>query len=209
MRQQREQFVAVGLDEWRMSGVQRDWGAVLTGAAMKPAVGPGRHGALARLHARRGLAVAVVVTGLVIIAAPALAFIAGSAQWPWARDQRGVSLAASVRASGRTATVRLTSRAGLVYRTRGSNPKVLAPVVAKRRLRFAWELRSEGGKVLSAAVVTGAATVRLCAPCASREAGAFTLTGPKALALLNGRAKLRAQIEQRTLFAPIHLRRNG
>ena len=129
---------------------------------MKPAAGRGRGEAPARLHARRGLAVAVVVTGLVIIAAPALAFIAGSAQWPWARDQRGVSLAASVRASGGTATVRLTSRAGLVYRTRGSHPKVLAPVVAKRRRRavaepaleaVAVEQRHEELEVLFLAVV--------------------------------------------------------
>ena len=82
--QQREQFVDVGLDEWRMRGVRRDWGAVLTGAAVTPAAGPAAAGHR-RVHARRGLPVAAVVTGLVIIAAPALAFIAGSAHWPWAR----------------------------------------------------------------------------------------------------------------------------
>ena len=205
MSRQREQFVDVALDEWRMSDVPRDWAAVLDGATMRPA-GRGRRRAPARLHARRALPLAAVATGLVIIAAPALAVIAGSADWPWSRRHPGVSLTASATTSDGTATLRLTSRGALVYRTgEGSKPKVLAPVAAKRRRGFAWELRNEGGKVLSAAVVTGAATVRLCAPCGTHEAGVFTLAGARALALLNGEAQLRAQIGQQTRFAQIRL----
>jgi hypothetical protein len=208
MSRQREQFVDVALEEWRVSGVRRDWGAVLAGAGVPPA-SCARRAAPARLRARRGLLVALVVTGLVAIAAPALAVITGSAQWPWSPHHPGVSLAASVSASGGSATVHVSARGGLLYRTtKGAKLKVLAPVLAKRRRIFAWELRSQGGKVTAAAIVTGAATVRLCAPCGAREAGAFTLAGARALALLNGGARLRVQIEGQTLSARIHLPRS-
>jgi hypothetical protein len=202
MSRQREQFVDVALEEWRMRGVRRDWEVVLRGATLPP---PGP----ARRRARRALPAAVVATGLVILAAPALAVIAGTADWPWAaRSLPGVELVASVRTADGTATVRLMSRGGLVYRTgKDSKPKVLAPVAAKRRRGFAWELRNEGGKVRSAAIVTGAATVPLCAPCGSHVSGGFTLAGARALALLNGGARLRAQIGQQTRLAHIRLRR--
>ena len=178
------------------------------GAGMQPANRAPR-AAPARSGARRGLLVAVVVTGLVAIAAPALAVITGSAQLPWSPHHPRVSLAASVRASGGSATVRVSARGGLLYRTtKGAKLKVLAPVLAKRRRFFAWQLRSMGGKVLAAAIVTGTTTVRLCAPCGAREAGAFTLAGARALALLNGGARLRVQIGGQTLSAHIHLPRS-
>jgi hypothetical protein len=196
MSRDREPQVEIALAAWRMSHVERDWEAVRRASNRAT-----------KRHAPRKLLVGVTATALVLIAAPALAVITGSAHWPWS-SRPGASLSASVSTPSGNAELRLRAAGALVYRAGiGSKPRFLTPVAAHRTRRFTWELRTRGGNVASAAIVARGTSIEVCAPCGAQQSGALVLNAAAALDLLNGAATFRARVEGRMLSSPIHLRR--
>lgn len=196
MSRDKEPQVEIALAAWRMSHVERDWEAVRRAS--------NRAGKRA---APRKVLVGVAATGLVLIAAPALAVITGSARWPWS-GRPGAALSASVSTPSGNAELRLGERGALVYRTGiGSKPRFLTPATAHRTRRFTWEFRARGGNVASAAIVVRGTSMQVCAPCGAQQSGTLVLDAAAALDLLNGEATLRARVEGRMLSSPIHLRR--
>jgi hypothetical protein len=196
MSRDKEPRVEIALAAWRMSHVERDWEAVQR--ASNRAV---------KRHAPRKVLLGVTATALVLIAAPALAVITGSARWPWS-GRPGASLSASVNAPSGNAELRLHAHRALVYRTGiGSKPRFLTPATAHHTRRFTWELRTRGGNVASAAIVARGTTTQVCAPCGAQQSGALVLNAAAALDLLNGAATFRARVDGRMLSSPIHLRR--
>src|SRR6476660_2554397 len=125
MSRDKEPRVEVALAAWRMSRVERDWEAVRR-ASNRPA----------KRHAPRKVLLGVTATALVLVAAPALAVITGSARWPWS-SRPGASLSAAVRTPSGNAEFRLPALGGFVYPAGGGvKPPFYTPVATHDTRRF-------------------------------------------------------------------------
>ena len=144
-----------------------------------------------------------LAAAVLVVAAPAIAAIRGGLPWPWPWSHGpGAQLVASVSGT----SLRLNSHGALLVRT-SRGVRFLSPVPAKQKRRFVWQLESKS-RIASAKIALGPGSyVTLCSPCRDGESGRFTLAGPRALAVLNGRATLRVRSDGRTLTTPIQLKR--
>lgn len=204
MIEDRNMFVGVALDSWRLRDVGRDWQDVLArAAAADPAARFERVRDMVGWRWPRRRLIALVAVGLAI-AAPAIAAVSGSVSWPWAR-QPGAQLVASVPSLPGT-SMRLRSHGGLITRT-SRGIRFASRKATRQRRRFAWQLATKTRISSAAIVVPGSPSVELCSPCTDGESGAFTLAGTRALDLLNGRAELRVRSGDHTTSSPIRLNR--
>jgi hypothetical protein len=196
--------VSTALDEWQLRNIERDWDAVVSRAqaVRPPAQTQGARSLLARRrsYTRR---IALVAVGLAV-ATPAIAAVSGSLSWPWSHTP-GAELVASVPSPPGT-SLRLDSHGALVVRT-SHGIRFLSPAPAKQQRRFSWRLAAQS-RIAKAEVVLGRGpAVELCSPCTEGESGTFTLTGSRALDVLNGHAKVRVRTGNQTTTAPIRLKR--
>lgn len=194
-------LLVAALDEWRLSNVERDWDAVVEQASG----GPRRYawsarGMFGQWRYRKRIA---LVTVALAVAAPAIAGVSASLSWPWSQ-RPGTQLVAAVPSLPKT-SLRLRSHGAPIART--SNGIRFVGRAAVRQRRFAWQLTTDARIVTASIVLADGHEVRLCSPCKDGVSGAFTLSGPRALDVLNGRSSLRVRSNDRTTTSPVELKR--
>jgi hypothetical protein len=174
-----DQLIGQVLERWRVQGEAPAWDDVLA-----------RAGAGARTRQRLGskrLYVALLVTGVVALAAPALAIVAR--QLLSTRSVPGTTTTTHVQlGSGRSAELRLRSSGSPLGRD-SAGFRFLRPGADQAR-SFHWTLELHGlDRVAGARITLRGRVIRLCGPC-STGGGKFPLRDGEALGLLNGRATL-------------------
>jgi len=174
-----DQLIGQVLERWRVQGEAPAWDDVLA-----------RAGAGARTRQRLGskrLYVALLVAGVVALAAPALAIVAR--QLLSTRSVPGTTTTTHVElGSGRSAELRLHSSGSPLGRD-SAGFRFLRPGADQAR-SFHWTLELHGlDQVAAARITLRGRVIRLCGPCTT-DGGVFLLQDGDALGLLNGRATL-------------------
>jgi hypothetical protein len=185
-----DQLIGQVLERWRVQGEAPAWEDVLARAA-----------AGARTRQRPGskrLYVALLVAGVVALAAPAFAIVArqllSGHPVPGTMTTTHVELG-----SGRSAELRLRSRGSPLGRD-STGFHFLRAGTSQARF-FRWTLELHGlDQVAVARITLRGRVIRLCRPC-SAGGGLFVLRDGDALQLLNGLATLRVG-EARLRVAP-------
>jgi hypothetical protein len=174
-----DQLVGQVLERWRVQGEAPAWEDVLARAGLaEPA------------HRRAGsrrLYVALLLAGVVAVAAPAFAIVAR--QLLSTRSVPGTTTTTRVElGSGRSADVRLRSSGSPLGRD-SAGFRFLRPGADQAR-SFHWTLELHGLELVTGTRITiRGRVIRLCRPCRT-GGGVFVLRDGDALALLNGRATL-------------------
>lgn len=202
MTEDRNDLLVAALDEWRLSNVERDWDAVVDQAI---AACPRRRArsALGILGQRRYLKRIAFVAVALAVAAPAIAAVSGALSWPWSH-RPGTQLVATVPSLPGT-SLRIHSHGAPIARTRSGI--LFVGRAAVRQRRFAWQLATEARIGAASIVLPDGHEVRLCSPCKDGVGGAFTLSGSRALDILNGRSILRVRSNDHTTTSPVELKR--
>ena len=173
-----DQLVGQVLERWRVQGEDPAWEDVLA-----------RAGLAEPTHRRAGsrLYVALLVAGVVALAAPAFAIVAH--QLLSTRSVPGTTTTTRVElGSGRSADLRLRSSGSPLGRD-SAGFRFLRPGADQAR-SFHWTLELHGLELVAGARITlRGRVIRLCGPC-NTDAGEFLLRDGDALGLLNGRATL-------------------
>jgi hypothetical protein len=174
-----DQLIGQVLERWRVQGEAPAWEDVLARAGLAE---PARR----RLGSKR-LYVALLVAGVVTLAAPALAIVAR--QLLSTRAVPGTTTTTRVElGSGRSAELRLHSSGSPLGRD-SAGFRFLRPGADQAR-SFHWTLELHGlDKVAGARITLRGRVIRLCGPCRT-GGGVFVLRDGEALGLLNGRATL-------------------
>jgi hypothetical protein len=174
-----DQLIGQVLERWRVQGEAPAWEDVLA-----------RSGLAEPTHRRAGskrLYVALLVAGVVALAAPAFAILAR--QLLSTRSVPGTTTTTRVGlGSGRSADLRLRSSGSPLGRD-SAGFRFLQPGADQAR-SFHWTLELHGlDQVAGARITLRGRVIRLCGPC-NTDSGEFLLRDGEALGLLNGRATL-------------------
>jgi hypothetical protein len=174
-----DQLIGQVLERWRVQGEAPAWEDVLA-----------RAGLAEPTHRRAGsrrLYVALLVAGVVVLAAPAFAIVAR--QLLSTRSVPGTTTTTHVGlGSGRSADLRLRSSGSPLGRD-SAGFRFLRPGADQAR-SFHWTLELHGLELVAGARITiRGRVIRLCRPCRT-GGGVFVLRDGEALGLLNGRATL-------------------
>jgi hypothetical protein len=174
-----DQLIGQVLERWRVQGEAPAWDDVLARAGLAEPAGR-------RLGSKR-LYVALLVAGVVALAAPALAIVArhllSTRSVPGTTTTTRVELG-----SGRSAALRLHSSGSPLGRD-SAGFRFLRSGADQAR-SFHWTLVLHGlDQVTGARITLRGRVIRLCGPC-NTDGGEFLLRGGDALGLLNGRATL-------------------
>jgi hypothetical protein len=193
-----DQLVGHVLERWRVQGEVPDWEDVLARAGLVEQARPERWRPRRVATARRRLYAALIVAGVVAVAAPAFAIVAR--QLLSGHPVPGTMTTTHVQlGSGRSAELRLRSRGSPLGRD-STGFHFLRAGTSQARF-FRWTLELHGlDQVAVARITLRGRVIRLCRPC-STGGGLFVLRDGDALQLLNGRATLRVG-EARQRVAP-------